>query len=168
MLAPLPDQIEIERAVGTGRVYAGTIALKLLPRLTSMLADAAGEVRYELKFGRNMLGQRMVAMHAECALPLICQTSLERFELPIQLDAQLGFVKEEADAAGLPEGFEPTLINDGMVDPAALIEDELILVVPVIPRKPDATLKLPAQEPEGETEAKRPNPFLALAALKRT
>lgn len=169
MLAPLPDRIDVERAVSTGRIYSGTFQLAGLSRLTNMLADGEGEVRYELKFARNSIGQRMVEMHAETALPLICQATLERFELPVQIDTRIGFVRDEADADGLPEGYEPALTDEGMIDPAALIEDELILAVPVIPRNPDAVLDVPAlrEEPESATATDRPNPFSALAALKR-
>lgn len=167
MHAPLPDQIDVERAVATGRIYAGSFPLANLPRLTSLLAGSDGDVRYELKFGRNMIGQRMVEMHVETGFPLICQASLDPFVLPVQVDTRLGFVKSEDDDAGLPEGFEPALTDAGMVSPAALIEDELILVVPVIPRKPGATVKQPTMESEGEAVDEKPHPFAALASLQR-
>jgi uncharacterized protein len=167
MLTPLPERIEVERAVTTGRVYAGVLPLANLPRLTSLLADAQGEVSYELKFGRNAIGQRSVSLQADAALPLTCQATLDRFEFPVHIDAHLGFVKDEADDAGLPEGYEAALTDDGMVDPAALIEDELILAIPVVPRKPDAVLKQPAAKPEEAADEQRPNPFAALTALKQ-
>ena len=91
----------------TGRIYAGSFPLANLPRLTSLLAGGEGEVRYELKFGRNVIGQRMVEMHVETGFPLICQVSLDVFVLPVEFDTRLGFVKDENDDAGLPEGFEP-------------------------------------------------------------
>ena len=122
MHAPLPERIDVERAVATGRVYAGSVPLSAMPRLTSLLADDRGEVRYQLQFGRNAIHQKMVEMHAETALPLICQASLERFELPVQVQVRLGFVRDEADEAGLPEGYEAALTDEGFVDPLALIE----------------------------------------------
>jgi len=167
MLTPLPERIEVERAVTTGRVYVGVLALASLPRLASLLADTQGEVRYELKFGRNVIGQRSVSLLADAALPLICQATLDRFEFPVHVDTNLGFVKDETDDAGLPEGYEAALTDDGMVDPAALIEDELILAIPVVPRKPDAVIKQPTAGPDNEAVDGRPNPFAALTALKR-
>jgi len=168
MHAPLPEQIEVERAVTTGRIYAGSVKLDAFPRLLSLLADADGEVHFELAFARNVMGQKMLKMQVNTALPLICQATLDRFELPVELDTKLGFVKEEADASGLPEDYEPALMDGGMVNPLALIEDELILAIPVIPRKPDAQVLILAAAPEtGAAVADRPNPFTALAALKR-
>lgn len=167
MHAPLPERIDVERAVATGRVYAGSVPLSAMLRLTSLLADDRGEVRYQLRFGRNAIHQKMVEMQAETALPLICQASLERFELPVQVQARLGFVRDESDEAGLPEGYEAALTDEGFVDPLALIEDELILAVPVIPRNPDVATLQPAPAPESAADDERPNPFAALAALKR-
>ena len=62
---------------------------------------------------------------------------LKRFLQPVQLVQRLGLIREEADEAGLPEGYEPLLVpDDGMLRPAELVEDELILAVPVVPAMP--------------------------------
>lgn len=165
MHAPLPEQVDVERAVATGRVYAGTLPLSAFTRTASLLADTRGEVRFELEFGRNSIGQRMATLRAETALPLVCQVTLERFELPVRVETRLGLIAAEEDEAGLPEGYEAALMDQGQVDPLGLIEDELILAVPVIARKPGAELLDPAPAPVVAEE--RPHPFAALAGLKR-
>lgn len=166
MLAPLPDQIDIERAVAAGREYVGVLPLHRFARLASMLHDVEGEVRYALRFDRNVIGQLMVAVEADANLPLLCQSTLERFELPVSVRTRLGFISREEDESGLPEGFEPCMMTQGFADPLALIEDELILTVPVIARKPDVAPVIQQQEVRNSESAK-PNPFAALAALKR-
>lgn len=166
MLAPLPEQIEVERAVAAGREYAGALPLDRFARLQGMLHDTQGQVSYTLRFGRTVIGQPMVEVEANAALPLLCQSSLERFELPVGVRTRLGLISREEDESGLPEGFEPCLVQQGQVDPLALIEDELILTVPVIARNPALSPVQHEQEVPVEVEAK-PNPFAALAALKR-
>lgn len=165
MHAPLPERVDVERAVATGREYSGCLPLAAFARLGGMLADTRGEVRFGLRFGRNAIGQRMATLQAETALPLVCQATLERFELPVQVHTRLGLIADEADEAGLPEGYEAALMDQGLVDPLALVEDELILAVPVIPRRPGTEVLDPAPAPEGEEG--RPHPFAALAGLKR-
>lgn len=165
MSALLPDRIEVERAVAMGRVYEGVLPLAHLERLAGMLHDAQGEVRYALRFDRTAMHHPMVTVEADTALPLLCQTTLERFEHPVRVRSRIGLIVREEQESGLPEGFEPALMEDGRVDPQALIEDELILMVPVVPRKPDAALAV-AEESVVEAE-ERPNPFAALAALKK-
>ncbi|MCC6594140.1 MAG: DUF177 domain-containing protein [Xanthomonadales bacterium] len=157
--------MDVERAVATGRVYSGSVPLSVFERLAGLLADTRGELRFELKFGRNEIGQRMATLQADAALPLVCQTTLDRFELPVRVDVRLGLIADEADEAGLPEGFEAALMDAGLVDPLALLEDELILAVPVIARKPGVEVNAPAPAPAVEEE--RPHPFAALAGFKR-
>jgi uncharacterized protein len=171
MLAPLPDQIDVERAVAAGREYEGSVPLRRFERLLGMVHDGEGEVHYVLRFGRTIIGQPMVEIDADASLPLLCQGTLERFELPVSVRTRLGFITREEDEAALPEGFEPCLYTQGQVEPLALIEDELILMVPVIARKPGVTVEGVVsegslQEALEDPQAK-PNPFAALAALKR-
>ena len=80
---------------------------------------------------------------------------------------RLGLIREEADEAGLPEGYEPLLLSeDGALRPAELVEDELILAVPVVPVKP-GTEAMERDWPVREEEQRQASPFAALARLKK-
>jgi uncharacterized protein len=107
-------------------------------------------------------------LRADAALPLICQRTLERFELPVRIEQRLGMIRDEREESALPPGYEPVLVSeDTRLHPAELIEDELILAVPVVPVRPgteavDANWESVVEEIQDE----RPNPFAALSALK--
>ncbi|HEU4814380.1 MAG TPA: YceD family protein, partial [Xanthomonadaceae bacterium] len=106
-------------------------------------------------------------LRIEAQLPLECQRSLRRFELPVRLVQRLGLIRDEAEEAGLPEGYEPLLVpDDGMLRPAELVEDELILAVPVVAVAP-GTDAMEQEWPADEAEEQQASPFAALAALKR-
>jgi uncharacterized protein len=107
-------------------------------------------------------------VRADAALPLICQRSLERFELPVHIDTRLGLITREADEAGLPEGYEPLLTADGALRLADVVEDELILAVPAVPVKPGSEyVERSWGDDAGEPETAPPdNPFGALKKLK--
>ena len=97
------------------------------------------------------------------ALPLTCQRSLEVFALPVSVDARLGFIVREEDEAGLPQDYEPLLIDPAGLRPADVIEDELILALPLVPVKP-GTIEIKGewlQDGGGGGEPK-PNPFSVL------
>ena len=65
---------------------------------------------------------------------LRCQRSLQPFVLPARVEQTLGLIREEAEEAGLPPGYEPLLVpEDGRIVPIDLVEDELILALPVVP-----------------------------------
>ena len=80
---------------------------------------------------------------------------------------RLGLITDESQEAALPEGVEPLLLDaSGELNPAGLVEDELILAVPVVPIDPDSAEIEPHWPDEAEEEEEKPNPFAALAALK--
>ena len=151
------------------RVYEGRLPLAAMPRLALSLADSAGDCSYLLEFGRDEFGIAFVLIQAEATLPLICQRTLERFEQPVKIEQRLGLIRDEREESSLPSGYEPVLLpEDARLHPAELIEDELILAVPVVPVKPGSeAVEADWPETAKEAEDERPNPFAALSALKR-
>ena len=153
--------------VAARRGFEGRLPLSAFPRRRDSLCDTAGEVRFALDFDRDALQLPYVELRIEAQLPLECQRSLARFELPVRLVQRLGLVRDEAGEAALPEGYEPLLVpDDGRLRPAELVEDELILAVPVVAVAPgtDAVERDFSATDEEQREA---SPFAALAALKR-
>jgi uncharacterized protein len=152
--------------VSARREFEGTLLLSSLERLRAMLLDAEGSVRYALVFDRDALQVPYVEVRIEAALPLECRRTLQRFLQPVQVVQRLGLIRDESGEAGLPEGYEPLLVPaDGMLRPADLVEDELILAVPVVPAMPGTE----AMEKEwlAETdEIEQAHPFAVLARLK--
>ena len=129
--------------------------------------DPEGDVRFTIDFDRDALQLPCVAVVAEAELPLQCQRSLQRFLLPVRVEQKLGLIRDEADEAALPEGYEPLLVPaDGLLRPLDLVEDELILAMPVVPVGP-GTDPLEGDWPQDAEEPRREHPFAALSALKK-
>ncbi|MBN8726802.1 MAG: DUF177 domain-containing protein [Xanthomonadales bacterium] len=167
MSSALPDRVEIARQAQARRIYEGALPLAGMRRLAESLADVAGEARYTVAFGIDELGVQYLDLVVEAGLPLVCQRTLERFVLPVEVRERLGAITSEAAEAGLPEGYEPLLAPDGTVSIGEVIEDELILALPVVPVKPGAPLEWTDPSDEGAAEEARENPFAALGALKK-
>ncbi len=170
--ARLPEMLDAWRMVAARRGFEGILPLASMLRLRDSLADAEGDVRVAIQFDRDALRIPYVELRIDAELPLECQRSLQRFLHPVRLVQRLGlFVaagdgSDEADGAGLPEGYEPLLLpEDGMVRPAELVEDELILAVPVVPIAP-GTEAMEHNWPADEEETAASHPFAALTALK--
>ena len=163
---PVPEVLDASRMVAARRGVAGWVPLSALTRLRDSLVDTDGEVTYSLDFGTDELKVPFVELRVETELPLLCQRSLERFLFPVAIEQRLGLIRDEADEAALPPGYEALLVpEDGMLKPVELVEDELILALPVIPVKP-GTEAMERDWPAEETELERANPFAALSALK--
>jgi uncharacterized protein len=170
MSADLPDTLDAWRAVSGRRVFEGRVALRRFARLQDALADSEGECRYRLVFDRDAFGSAVVEVEADARLPLICQRSLQHFLLPVSVRQRLGLVRSEKEETALPPEVEPVMVGaDGELSPLELIEDELILALPVVPLGPQA---LSDPQPDAAV-ADAPdidridNPFAALAALKK-
>lgn len=164
----LPESVDAWRMVSARRIFAGCISLASMPRLAGFLADVTGECEYEIVFDRAAQGQAFVDLKLDGRLPLSCQRTLDRFELPVVIHQQLGLIRAESEEAALPEGFEPVLVpDDGVLRLRDLIEDELILAIPLVPMRDDdppgdAPVWQDAEAPADEVD----NPFAALAGLK--
>ncbi len=166
----LPDVLDAERMVAARREFEGVLPLASMTRLRDSLVDAEGDVRVSIEFDRDSLRVPYAELRIEAELPLECQRSLQRFLFPVRLVQRLGLIREEADEAGLPEGYEALLLpDDGMLRTAELVEDELILAVPVIAVAP-GTEAMEADWPVSADEdieaSASSNPFAALSALK--
>lgn len=150
--------------VSAKRYLEGTLPLSAFGRLRSSLTDTEGECRFSLEFGRDAMDLPFVEVRADAELPLLCQRTLERYLQPVSVVQRLGLITSEAQEDSLPEGVEPLLVGEGAeVRPTDLVEDELILALPVVPMNPDSSLPDAVRVPDGED---KPNPFSALSALK--
>ena len=163
MFASIFDLLDFARAVQAGRVMEGEVEVASLPRLAEAVHEAVGKVTYRLSFERGELGLSSVRVEASTRLTLQCQRSLEAFEFPVDIDTVLSPVRDDADAAALPESWEPTeLDGDGRTRPSDLIEDELLLALPAVPKKPgdDEPIHYEARDPADL------GPFAALKNLR--
>jgi len=150
------------------RSFQGSLPLAELPRLRDSLAAVDGVVTFELDFGNDELGIPHVRVRADATLSLLCQRSLDVFGFPVHIDTRLGLITEEAEEAGLPEGYEPLLAGEEGLKLADVIEDELILALPVLPVKPGSAVApgwSDAVADEGDDDVE-PNPFAVLKGLK--
>ncbi|MBK6469360.1 MAG: DUF177 domain-containing protein [Betaproteobacteria bacterium] len=101
--------------------------------------------------------------------PLVCQRCLQPMNEHLQVQRRFRFVSSEDEAARLDEeSDDDVLALPARLNLQSLLEDELILALPIVPRHgvcPDPLPLLNDGPPEEEAPA--PNPFAALAALRR-
>lgn len=103
-----------------------------------------------------------LTLHAQCTAALFCQRCLGPLLLPLQVQREFYFVPGEDVAAKLDDELEVDVLElTPALDLHELIEDELILALPLVPRHADCTLALPAQD----AAAGNDHPFGVLAHL---
>lgn len=171
MSVTLPESVDAWRMVSARRSFQGALPIAAMRRLSEALAGTEGEVRFELDFGRDEFENAYLDVRVEAPLTVVCQRSLEPFVLPVNVDTRLGLIRFEREEAALPPGSEPLLIaEDGKLALADVIEDELLLALPLVPVNPDSTLPddvVPPSPEEDSGEGRSDNPFAILRELKK-
>ena len=139
MSREFPDFVDPWRSADGDRVLGGTIALKRMKRLTPLLASDEGEASFELRFGRDEQHRATVDVTVAAALMLVCQRSLEPYTEQVRQQTLLQIIAELEEQALLSSGEDFVLIDEGRIAVADLVEDELLLAVPQVPRNPEIT-----------------------------
>lgn len=112
--------------------------------------------------------QIWLRLQASTHVTLQCQRCLQPLHEPLLVDRWFRFVANEDEAARLDEETEDdVLVLSRAFDGLELLEDELILALPIVPRHEDCPEPLPMGSGDEEVEEDTPNPFAALAALRR-
>ena len=132
-----PDFIDPQKAAEGHRTFSGTIALNRMDRLKTFLVKDEGLVSFSAQFDRDPLVGVRIQVEVDAALWLMCQRSLEPYQEVIQRSSQLGVIDDISKEGLLPEGYEGILAEHGKVSFLAMIEDELLLALPQVPRNPD-------------------------------
>lgn len=130
----LPQHIDPFRLAHTGQSLSGTIPLKQMPRLLPLLTDSQGDVDVVLEFTIDPAGMAILTGRIRTELHLRCQRCTEKMVWPVNSEFCLGLVSSEASIEGLPEQYEPYIVESVPVFLQDVIEDELLLVFPQIPK----------------------------------
>ena len=163
----LPEHIDPFRYAEQTLTLKGFVSLSDMSRLTGSLSSTAGEVTADLQFGIDEQGLAFIKGHLRAMLILQCQRCLEPFNYEIISDFLLGLVNNLDEANALPATYEPALVQEGELALRELIEDELILNLPIIPKHdPDVCQATMSLSDSGGPEGKDANPFHVLKSLK--
>ncbi|HSG64603.1 MAG TPA: YceD family protein [Gammaproteobacteria bacterium] len=118
-----------------GAELTGDLKVAQLTRLHSLLHTDAGEiVAVRAKLGRTNRGQLMMSLSFDVKLKLVCQRCLEPVEIAVDEQVEWGVVESESERAALASGVDALVLEDERIQLAALVEDEIILSLPMVPR----------------------------------
>lgn len=174
-----PARLDVETFAANHESLSGEWPLAAMPRLlecchlesskareSSILWGVRGETR------RSITGETQVWLHlqAEAQLALVCQRCLGPVETGLRFVRPLRFVRGEESAAALDaDSDEDVLAMTRSLDLQALVEDELLLALPLVPRHDRCMTAVPLSElyADEDAQADEANPFAALSILKQ-
>jgi uncharacterized protein len=135
--------------------------------------DVTGHVAWSAQgaIAPDARGKDAVWLHleAKATVPLTCQRCLHPVPVELLIEQDFRFVADEATAlAEDDESEEDLLVLEESLDLMGLIEDELLMSLPLVPMHPAClSEQVPtSKEEEAILAEAKPNPFAVLASLK--
>ncbi|MBW8848550.1 MAG: DUF177 domain-containing protein [Burkholderiales bacterium] len=174
----VPEKLDVAALAHDAASLQGEWPAASLPRLADSAAPEAPasgwpalrwSLHGEIRQPKAAAAQTWLHLTASARVALTCQRCLKPVQEDIAIDRWIRFVDTEAEAAALDvDSDDDVLALPRHLDARELIEDELLLALPLVPRHDACPEPLAHVDEEEEAEVdERPNPFAALAALKR-
>jgi len=184
MVKLLPSEVEL-RFCDQSRELSGLLATADMPRLCELLSDNEAHIDIALSFGvSDGFSKRKIKFVKgviSATLNLLCQRCLEPMEWKVDRILQLGLLEHElAEKPGcekeldeLPERYEPFFVEQGLVSIVSMVEQELILALPLIAKHEiancsvqDDPIQLAALHGDDQVVTPKENAFSVLKDLK--
>lgn len=188
----LPEKLDVKAFIEAQTPMQGELAWQALPRLASSAFSEEGlaslaPVRWQAtgRLVRQRVGepQLWLDLQAEAVMDMECQRCLQPVRETLVVSRAIRFARDEAEAARLDADSEDDVLAvSRQFHLLELIEDELIMVQPIVPRHEacptdvaslmhdERETPVPGAAPGDQPEAQageKPHPFAALAALKK-
>ena len=165
----LPVTIDPYKSAQRRLECEGMFQLAEMNRLLEACESTAEQIEVSFKFDVDELRLVVISGKGKASVGLICQRCNDAYEHELEIDFQFSPVKNAEGAADLPSYYDAIELDEnGEVNLRELVEDELLLAIPLIPRH-----ELDACEGEADTtwgelpeELDKPNPFDVLKQLK--
>ena len=172
MQSLLPEYLDLKQKAGLGCEIEGEWPVSRLKRLVDVLLSDQGMVTAKLSLGRD--GKLYVLEgRVSASVEVTCQRCMQPMQLALNSELKLAMITDEAQADLLPEGYEPLLVEDGRSHLPDILEDELLLAMPLVAMHDDdcsdylqqQQQRLAAEKDQANVEKDSQNPFSVLKDL---
>ncbi|MDB5890617.1 MAG: hypothetical protein JWP47_1448 [Polaromonas sp.] len=182
MTRPLqPSRLNLMSFARETSTLSGAVPLQKMERLAEEVQrlehdltikwEARGELRPATGASGSGDDAVWLHLHAQTVLPLTCQRCMAPVETPVQVDQWYRFVETEDIAMAEDDASEEDLlVMEPQFDLLALLEDELLMGLPLVPMHdecPPGTATAVRQRTPTEERTPKPNPFAVLSVLKK-
>ena len=165
----LPLTIDPRRSAQRLLMCEGYFELIGLDRLLAISEKSSEQVNVKMNFDVDEQGLIVISGNASTKVSLTCQRCTEAYEEQLNVEFCFSPVKNEEDASHLPSEYDAVELDEnGEVNLRDLVEDELILAVPLIPKHKLEDCSADADTTWGKLPevVEKPNPFDLLKQLK--
>ena len=167
MQRKLQRRYQIHKEVSRSGFYQGKIEVSELDRLSELLLSDQAIIAIEFNFIQSDYDAPMVEGRLQANLTVECQRCLKAVEIPLQIDFKL--LVNAPDDIVAESSLDTVYSEDGILDIFEVVEDEIILGLPLVTTHDDVSCNKFWQTQDTDTEqVTKENPFSVLAKLKTT
>ena len=125
---------DLESLANRGVTLSGELDIGTLTRLKGLLHSDSGSVSATLRFRQRGDGWLGSELEFKADVELVCQRCLEPFRQELVESVNVVIADSDSLPETVPTGFEPFELEGGRLRPAELVEDELIVAMPLAPK----------------------------------
>jgi uncharacterized protein len=162
----------VDTLAGTETAIDFEIPLAELPRVSHELTGKDGEARGRVRFSRHM-GQAVADLEVHAAPEVVCQRCMQPMRWPVDVKSRIALVSDYDAADRVPDGMEVFLVEADSVSVRDLVDEEVMLALPHVPRHEEGSecagrqVALPGHEADAAeaADAQVQKPFAQLGEL---
>ena len=166
---------DVRKLADSRAAFEFEIPVAQLPAMPPELGAGDGQVQAQVRFGREQ-GFAVADVELRAQLQVICQRCMAPMQLTVAARSPVLVVETEREAEEAPAGWETFLAPEGRLSLAALVAEEVLLAIPIVPlhdagaacaaATPDAAVATPAGPAAAAVEeGATVRPFADLRAL---
>jgi uncharacterized protein len=164
LMAMVAGNIKPSHLIKARECLENSININDLSRLKPLVLEPYGSVAYSLTFGLDAQNVANITGMVKTDINVICQRCLNPFLIEIRNEVKIGLAFNDDELRLLPEPYEPMLVNEDTLSLLELVEDEVLLSVPMAPAHMEADC--PAGTLIEKHKAVKENPFAVLKTMK--
>jgi uncharacterized protein len=166
---PLPTTLDVRKAAAREVTVSGVLTLSEMTRLQEILASNCGRIEAKIDFGRDEEKRFAATVSVTANVEVRCQRCLNSMPLVVETENRLAIVGDDEQARSVPSHAEPWLVEGEQANLWELVEEELILAIPIVSYHDSEECKQileEYQQPLPVSVEVEDNPFKVLEQLK--
>ena len=166
----LPTHVDPRKLALQGCFLEGEVNLEHLTRLSSSVSSVCSPFKVMVRFSIDESKAKIACGVATVSVMTICQRCLDEVQVDLNAKFDLQIVYSEEQAQQVARNYEPWLVADRMANLCEVLEDEILLALPVVNYHPVGSCTGDAfiSEVDPSDGSAGENPFSILKQLKRS
>jgi uncharacterized protein len=135
-MASLPEEVNYRKFAGDRVKLDGSVPVSSFHRLVESIANNKGEVHVKLEFRKGKKQKTLIIGKISVDLKLTCQNCLELCSFQVDSSFRWVLVEDEDALIALNSDDEGVICAEDKVNIVALLEDELLVSLPMVAKHP--------------------------------